>query len=269
MIYDCHLHTEFSGDSETPVRRQIERAIQLGMMEMCITDHHDYDTSFCDTNFNLDIPSYLTVLQSLRNEYKERIRINIGVELGLQNHLKRYLHNLEKEYGSCFDFIIGSSHFVMGMDPYDSDYWETYGEEDGLEQFFKVSLSRVRNLYDTFDSFGHLDYIVRYAPHQNSCYTYQRYEQWIEPLLMELIRHGKGLECNTGGFKYGLGQPNPCNRILKRYRELGGEIITIGSDAHSPEFLGNAFEECRRILLECGFRHYAVYHERVPEFHLL
>lgn len=266
MIYDCHLHTEFSGDSQTPVRRQIKRAIELGMKEICITDHHDYGTDACCADFRLDIPAYLAALKSIREEYRERIRINIGVELGLQNHQNRYLHKLVKKYGSSFDFIIGSSHFVTGMDPYDSDYWEMYGEEDGLEKFFKVSLSRVRCLYDTFDSYGHLDYIVRYAPHRNQFYSYERYSRWIDPILKELAGQGKGLECNSGGFQYGLNQPNPCAPILRRFRELGGEIVTVGSDAHTPSHLGNAFEECRRILCDCGYRYYAVYHERRPVF---
>lgn len=266
MINDCHLHTAFSGDSDTPVRRQIEKAMELGMKEICITDHHDYDSGFCDTDFNLDIPSYLSALKAFQAEYEGRIRINIGVELGLQDHLDGYLHDFVREHGSSFDFIIGSSHFVTGMDPYELSYWEHYGEEKGLEEFFKVSLNRARNLYDVFDSFGHLDYIVRYAPHQNASYSYERFSQWIDPILMVLIEHGKGLECNTGGLRYGLSQPNPSRRILKRYRELGGEIITIGSDAHTPDYLGYGFQECRRFLLRCGFRYYTVFHGRKPEF---
>lgn len=266
MINDCHLHTEFSGDCEAPVRCQIEKALELGMKEMCITDHHDYDCAFCDTDFSLDIHPYLDAMAAYREEYQGKIRINIGIELGLQNHLSQYLHGFIQEYGPSFDFIIGSSHFVTGMDPYEPAYWERYGEEDGLEEFFKISLSRVQNLYEVFDSFGHLDYIVRYAPHQNRFYRYGRYSQWIEPILKELIEHGKGLECNTGGIKYGLGQPNPSRQVLTRYKEMGGEIITIGSDSHRPEHLGYAFDGCRRLLLECGFRYYTVFHGRKPEF---
>lgn len=266
MINDCHLHTEFSGDSDTPAGRQIEKAIELGMKEICITDHHDYGSGFCGTDFNLDIPSYLKAMRGLRDEYKEQIRINIGVELGLQNHVLGYLHSFSREYGSDFDFIIGSSHFVNAMDPYEPCYWETYSEKKGLEEFFKVSLSRVQNLCDVFDSFGHLDYIVRYAPHQNASYSYEHFSQWIDPILMVLIERGKGLECNTGGLRYGLGQPNPERAILKRYRELGGEIITIGSDAHTPDYLGYGFEECRRLLSECGFWYYTMFHKRKPEF---
>lgn len=124
MIYDCHLHTEFSGDSNTPISLQIEKAIELGMKEMCITDHHDYDSGFCDCDFILDIPTYLTSLRMLQAEYRDRIRINIGIELGLQDHLKEYLDHFVKRYGDSFDFIIGSSHFVKSMDPYDPEYWQ-------------------------------------------------------------------------------------------------------------------------------------------------
>ena len=234
MIYDCHLHTEFSGDSNTSISLQIEKAIELGMKEICITDHHDYDSGFCGCDFILNIPAYLTALRMLRADYRDRIRINIGIELGLQEHLKQYLEHFVKRYGDSFDFIIGSSHFVKSMDPYDPEYWNSQGEVTGFEDFFEASLVRVRGLCHTFDSFGHLDYAVRYAPHQNDFYDYRHLSQWIDPLLKILIENGKSLECNTGGFKYGLGQPNPCRKILMRYRELGGEMITIGSDAHTP-----------------------------------
>lgn len=266
MISDCHLHTAFSGDCETPVRDQIEMAISLGMEELCVTDHHDFGSGFCGMDFTLDMPSYLAALKAFREEYRDRIRINIGIELGLMNHLNRYLHEFVAEYGPGLDFILGSSHFVAGMDPYDLAYWEQYGVENGLEEYFKASLNRVRNLCDVFDSFGHLDYVVRYVPQPDTAYCYERYEEWIEPLLKELADHGKGLECNMGGSRYGLGQPNPCRQVLIRYRELGGEIITVGSDAHRPEHLGYAFNGCRRLLLECGFRYYAVYRERKPVF---
>ena len=266
MIYDCHLHTEFSGDSNTPISLQIEKAIELGMKEMCITDHHDYDSGFCDCDFILDIPTYLTSLRMLQAEYRDRIRINIGIELGLQDHLKEYLEHFVKRYGDSFDFIIGSSHFVKSMDPYDPEYWNKRGEVPGFEDFFEASLVRVRDLCRTFDSFGHLDYAVRYAPHQNDFYDYRHLSQWIDPLLKILIENGKSLECNTGGFKYGLGQPNPCRKILMRYRELGGEMITIGSDAHTPEYVGYAFDTCRELLSDCGYKYYTVYHGRKTEF---
>lgn len=262
MIYDCHLHTCFSGDSDTPVRQQVQRAITLGMEEMCITDHHDYDSCFCEDNFELDIPAYLPALRQIQEEYKGSIRINIGIELGLQNHIAEYLRQFSENYGSSFDYVIGSSHFVDRTDPYYPEYWESHGEKEGLEKFFQVSLERVQKLYWAFDSYGHLDYVVRYAPHGEQYYSYKEYIQWIDPLLKVLIQHGKALECNTGAFKYGMSQPNPCTDILKRYHELGGELITVGSDAHTPEYIGSGFDRCREMLLTCGFRYYTVFRGR-------
>lgn len=262
MIADFHTHTEFSGDSDTPVRNQIQAAIDSGMKEFCITDHHDYEVQ-TDLDFNLDIPSYLDTLQKLKTEYADQIRINIGIELGLQNRIQDYLKNLVSQYP--FDFIIGSSHFIDGDDPYYPAFFEGRKERDAYERYFHVTLRRIQNM-DCFDVFGHLDYVVRYGPNKNREYSFNAYQEQIDPILKELIAHGKGLECNTGGYKYKLGHPNPSEDILRRYRELGGEIITVGSDAHTPEYIGYSFDLAREALLNSGFRYYTVFHNRKPEF---
>ncbi len=265
MICDFHMHTEFSGDSETPVRAQVERAIELGMKEICITDHHDYDSDFCETDFNLDIPPYLESLAKIREEYRDRILVNIGIELGLQPHLKQYLDSLADQYGGVLDFIIGSCHFADRLDPFADNFWAGRTEAEAFRRFLTVSLENAATM-DCYDVFGHLDYVVRYAPHQNQQYSYGDFHELIDAILREIIGHGKGLECNTGGLKYGLGHPNPTEEVLVRYRELGGEILTVGSDAHKPEHLGFEFERCRELLKGCGFKYYTVFHGRKPVF---
>ena len=92
------------------------------------------------------------------------------------------------------------------------------------------------------------------------------YRDIIDLILKNLIEKGVGIECNTAGFKYGLGHPHPTEEILGRYRELGGEIITLGSDAHSPEHLGFAFEKAADILKNCGYRYYTIFENRKPNF---
>ena len=82
--------------------------------------------------------------------------------------------------------------------------------------------------------------------------------------MKHLIENGKCLEVNTGGFKYGLGEPNPCAGILKRYRQLGGELVTIGSDAHEPRYLGYDFSRAAALLTDLGFRYYTVFQQRMP-----
>lgn len=261
MLSDLHLHTSFSGDSDTPPEKQIERAISLGMKQICITDHHDHDV-ISDCDFELDIPSYFAEMTRLRERYSGKIDISIGVELGLQLRLANYLEAVAAEY--LFDFIIGSVHFVDGIDPYFPEFWEGRTEEQSVERYFETALGCVKNI-KCFDSFGHLDYFIRYAKEKNRNYSYEKYADFIDPILKTLAEDGKALECNSGGFKAGLNAPNPCPAILKRFRELGGERITVGSDAHDPEYIGHEFERCREILLDCGYSYYAVYKNRRAE----
>ena len=97
-------------------------------------------------------------------------------------------------------------------------------------------------------------------------HTYHKYSDVIDEILKTLIQKGKGIEINTGGFKYGLGHPNPTEEILFRYHELGGEIITVGSDAHTPEHVGYAFDRVPEILTRAGFRYVTVFQNRQPVF---
>lgn len=266
MICDFHTHTDFSGDCEAPAKAQIQRAIQLGMDEICITDHHDYETAFCGVDFTLDLPAYINAMDALKKEYAGQIRVGAGIELGLQRHIEGHLEELSRTYLNRLDFVIGSNHFADGLDPYAASYWEGRSVEEALDRFFEVSLKRVQRLWPFFDVLGHLDYVIRYAPLKERAYRFKRYEEVIEAILRCLISRGKGLECNTGGLAYGLMEPNPALQVLSRYRELGGEILTIGSDAHRPERLGFGFESCRQMLKACGFRYYTVFHGRVPQF---
>lgn len=261
MLPDTHIHTDFSGDSQTPAQAQIERCILLGMKELCITDHHDYDSGMDEEIFLLDFDTYLPALRRLRHEYQNRIRVNIGVELGLQLHLKEYLTQLEQSLN--VDFLIGSCHFIDQTDPYDPEFFQGKSERDAYIHYFEVTQKRVRSL-DCFDSLGHLDYVIRYGPSKNRNYSFGAYQEYIDPILKTLIEKGKALECNTAGFRHRLNQPNPSGDILKRYRELGGELITLGSDAHSPEFIGDYFEKAKEILLNCGFSYLTVYRQRKP-----
>ena len=270
MLCDFHVHTSFSADSKSPAREQIDAAIKLGMKEICITDHHDYGTGgMCHLDYTLDIPAYFAALKELREEYRGRICVRYGIELGLMLREREYLEDLVKTIPA--DFIIGSNHFIDGYDVYDKNFYldngyETTGSDRGAYlRFFESSLKRIQTL-DCFDSLGHLDYVIRYGPVKNANYRPEDYLDVIDEILRVLIQKGKALECNTAGFKYGLGHPHPYEEILKRYHELGGELLTIGSDGHRPHEVGGYFSEAAEILKSCGFRYYTVFHERKPEF---
>ena len=170
MLPDSHIHTSFSQDSSALPESQISQCIHLGMKELCITDHHDYEFGPEKEAFLLDFDAYLPYMQCLRQKYADRIQVNIGVELGLQLHTQEYLENLSQRLE--VDFIIGSSHFIDKKDPYYSDFFEGKSEQEVYKHYFEVTLDRIRAL-NCFDSFGHLDYIVRYGPTSNQNYSFE------------------------------------------------------------------------------------------------
>ena len=115
--------------------------------------------------------------------------------------------------------------------------------------------------------YGHLDYVVRYGNTKDSEYHYETYRDVLDRILTTLLEMEKGIEINTGAIGYHLKDLNPCTDIIKRYRELGGEIITIGSDAHTPENIARGFDRAAEVLSACGFKYYTTFENRMPEFH--
>ncbi len=262
MLPDYHFHTEFSGDCEEPVRNQLEKAVSLGMDSVCVTDHHDYDV-ISHIDFHLDINRYLTVMKQLQEEYRGKLDVRIGIELGLQSHLKEYFSSLLSSYS--FDFIIGSTHFVNKLDPYYPEFFYGKTEREAYLQFFEATLENVMQL-DDYDVAGHIDYVIRYGPNKAEFYSYHAYRDILDEILKTIIEKGKGIECNTAGYRKDIFQPNPIPDVLRRYRELGGEIITIGSDAHCCQDLGADFNRARTLLLSLGYTHYTEFKNRKPEF---
>lgn len=263
---DFHLHSNFSGDSYTPMKDMIESAITRGLTHMCITEHYDPDYVYIpgeEGMFELNIDSYLYEVLKLRNLYKNKINIGFGVELGLQPHLKRELAVFAKS--KDFDFIIGSSHICNRKDPYYPTFFEGRTEDEAHQEYFESVYNCIKTC-PYFDVYGHIDYVVRYGPTKGDNYTYAKHSDVLDRILRLLIYNEKGIELNTGGFRSGLDQPNPCYEIIKRYRELGGEIITIGSDAHNTKDIAGNFDRAEEILKACGFKYYSIFQNRMPEF---
>lgn len=259
MISDYHLHTSFSGDSKAAPEVMIERAIALGMKTLCFTDHCE-SGSF---DFELDTDAYFTKLKQLRDCYQERIEICIGVELGMQPHLAQQYQEYVRKYP--FDFVIASQHLVDGQDPYYGKVFD--GQEDPAvyRRYFEQLYENVQ-LFSDYQVLGHLDYVVRYGAHKAQQYGYNEYADIIDAILSTVIQNGSGVEVNTAGLKHGLGFAHPHMDVLRRYRELGGEVITIGSDAHAPEFIGYDFSQAKEILKQLGFRFFAEFRQKVTSF---
>ncbi|MCI8373407.1 MAG: histidinol-phosphatase HisJ family protein [Lachnospiraceae bacterium] len=263
MISDYHVHSHFSGDSDTQPEDIIRRAIELEMSSICFTDHYDLDYPDEPEIFLLDISRYFESLRLLQDKYSAHIQIRIGLELGLQQHLQKECCAIAAAYP--FDFIIGSSHVVNHRDPYYPSYFEGRTEEDGYREYFQSILDNL-TVFEDFDVYGHLDYVIRYGPNQDQFYSYAQYQDILEQILKTCLEKNIGLELNTGGLARGLRHPHPHPDILKRYQELGGEILTIGSDAHISQNLAYDFHKIRDFLEYCGFSYYTVFEKRKPQF---
>lgn len=264
MLWDTHMHTLFSGDSESTVESMIQSAIENELDGICFTDHIDYDYPNNPGLFLFDLNEYTTCMENHQKQYAHLFPIRIGVELGLQPQIAEWNRNFVSQYD--FDFVIGSSHVVHGFDPYYPDYYEGKTEQEAYREYFESILENI-TAFDDFDVFGHIDYVVRYGPTKNENYSYEQYADVIDEILRQLIEKGKGIELNTAGLKYGLGHPNPTEAILKHYRELGGEILTIGSDAHRPEHIAYDFEKVPHFLEQAGFEYYTVFEKRKAVFY--
>lgn len=264
LAADCHVHSGFSSDADTPVEQMIEAAIAQGRRYFYLTDHHDidYPVGEDERDFILDMESYLATLEQLRNKYQPKIEIRTGVELGLQAQIADKVNAFAAKYP--VDFVIGSSHLVHGQDPYYAEYYEGKTEQQAYEQYF-LSILENAQAFDCFQVYGHLDYVIRYGPNKDKFYDPLDYYDIFKELLTTLIDKGKGIEINTGSLYKGFAYPHPHEAILKMYRELHGEIITVGSDAHVPQYVGYGFDQAEDLLKRCGFQYYTLFKEGKPQ----
>lgn len=264
---DFHTHTLFSSDSSTPPRAIIEKAISLGLSAICFTDHNDFDYPMENgkTMFALELEQYLKTMTALRQEYASKIEIFIGLEQGLTADRPWRIDSFDKDFPGQLDFIVGSSHMVHGVDPYYAHYWEGISVSEAVVLYLESILENI-GCCNNYDVYGHLDYIIRYIPKTERPLSPHAHMELYEAILKALIERGKGIEINTSGWKYSHAQPHPSLDILKRYRQLGGEILTIGSDAHYPKDLAYDFCKVPDLLEAAGFRYFTYFRKRKPVF---
>lgn len=260
MIFsDFHTHSTFSTDGTDKLVEMANSAVEKGLKTICFTEHNDFD--YPGGEFLLDTEAYRNELFRVREELSGKIEVLFGVELGLMKHLGERL----REYldGRGFDFVIGSSHLIDGKDPYFPEYFEELGQRNGVLRYFESILENI-GAFSDFDVYGHLDYAVRYSPEKS--YNPVDFREIIDEILRKIVSLGKGIEINTAGLRKGLSHANPHPFILKRYRELGGEIITVGSDAHNTADIAADFDLAESFLKDAGFEFYTVFRQRKPHF---
>ncbi|MFZ5351379.1 MAG: histidinol-phosphatase HisJ family protein [Bacillota bacterium] len=260
-MYDFHVHSCFSNDCSQTLEQISEKAYQIGLEGICLTDHVDIDYESAIT-FEIDYKEYAKAIEKLRQKYAGKLSIFMGLELGLQPHVLEKCNAYLAD--KPFDFIIGSIHAVKRKELFHSHFLEGITEHQGILDYFEELLFCVRH-YSDYDILGHMDVFRRYLKSGEHVFNFNMYREYIEEVLKTLISNGKGIEINTSGT-YGLSTFHPLPEIIMLYKELGGEIITLGSDSHYPQVLGDSFDKAKELLLRTGFKQYTIFKERKPLF---
>lgn len=262
-LFDYHVHTFLSMDGHESIYSMCESAIEKGLKEIAITDH------FESLSYDPDSKAYKP-MESLRNvivardKYEGKLTVKLGIELG-QPH--RFMKNAASVLSKVpYDYVIGSVHaFPDDTDASEIDYSSVSIEDIGLRY-----LAQIKLLAETgdFDCVGHMDLVRRYrAKRYGSCseFTLMMHKDMLEEVLKTIIQRGKGIEINTSGLRQALGDTMPGFDVVKFYRELGGEILTVGSDAHHAKDVGKNIEDAAELAKKAGFKYLTLFSGRKPE----
>lgn len=262
-LIDYHLHTNYSGDCKVPMENVVKSAISKGVKEIALTDHVDYDYPNSKYSFLVDFDAYINEFNKLKEKYNKEINMRLGIEMGYQPHIQDKINQLISNYP--FDFVICSSHTADKLDFVNGDFFIGKTQKNAYLRYFENVLYSVENFHN-YDVYGHLDFINRYGNYENKLLSYSDFTDIIDAILKNIIDTSHGIEINTSGFRYGLGQTHPHFDIVKRYKELGGEILTLGSDAHLTRDISSQFEIVIEYLKSINFKHITTFKGRKPFF---
>ncbi|GIM30013.1 histidinol phosphate phosphatase [Clostridium polyendosporum] len=256
-LSDYHIHTNNSFDSNETMTVMCEQAIVEGIDEICFTEHFSVKEGSKSNGF-IDFSKYFSEINACRDIFKGKITMKMGIEIG---------EPFEDEYKlSCeltklpFDFLLGSVHnigfggisrYIEGRD--NKEIWDAY-----FKELSKLSSSQY------VDVVAHLDLMKRYSYDSHGNYSYEYYRDVIAEVLRGIIKNDKGIEVNTSGLRSSVKETMPSISVLKLYKEIGGEIVTIGSDAHVKGDVGRDIRYAVNMLSELGFKYLYTYHQRQP-----
>ncbi len=275
MFCDYHVHSSFSDDSVYEMEDVIKDAIGLGVDELCFTEHVDYGIKVDhgempivkrdgSTMLNVDHDSYFKTLENFKEKYKDKISLKKGLEFGVQMHTLDKYQILVSKYP--LDFILLSIHQVDDIECH------TPGFKEGKDQltynmvYFNELYDIVKN-YKDYSVLAHIDLMRRFDKPDEL--AFEKVEDIIASILKIVIKDDKGIELNTSWHRYGLKGPTPSLGILKLYKDLGGKIITLGSDSHRPVQLTNGIKEDKELLKSLGYKEFCTFDKLVPSFHAL
>ena len=261
-MFDYHMHSRVSFDGRYTGLQMATAAKAAGLKEICFTDHLDYDPLGKMGVLAFDTDAYNAEYDRLE---VPGLKIRRGMEFGMSvDNREQFQHDLQRR---PFDFVLGSVHFVDDLDVYYADYWRGKTVFQAERRYLEATLDCVR-LHDDFDVLAHLTYIGKTSAHLGPRpVPFAEHRELIDEILKVVADKGKGLEINTSGVDR-CGGYLPTADYFRRFKELGGEIVTVGSDAHTANRVGQYSKEACEILKGI-FGHVCTFEDRKPIFHKL
>lgn len=261
-LVDYHMHSKYSFDGECEIRDLCEVAIKRGLSEIAITDHMDI---YSDKPYEyiLDAKSLYRELEEVQSEYRGRLKVLIGTEFGQPQANPKEAQRFMEDYR--FDFVIGSIHNMVGdKDAYDYNYRETdYHDVFSMYMNWQQELAT----HYEYDVLAHVTYPSRYVYVQTGKRVdFKEYREPYITLFKTVIERGRGIELNMSGIARGYQETMPTMELLQLYRSLGGEIVTVGSDAHTLDHVGAVTREGYEMLKQAGFDYVTTFEKHQPKF---
>lgn len=259
-MFDYHMHSKVSFDGKETPEAMVLAAEKMGLREICFTDHTDFDSRAKEQIMLFDTNDYNAAYDHLTSD---KVKVRRGLEYGMViDHPELLQQALNRR---AFDFVIGSVHFVDGYDVYFPPYWEGKSMEQAERRYLEEILGCVKN-HDDFDVLGHLTYISKaWNNPTNRPVEYHLYAELVDEIFRELIRKDKGIEVNTSGMGRS-GAYLPSREYVQRFHDLGGRIVTIGSDAHTADRVGEYCADAARMVADI-FGYVCTFEKRQPIFH--
>lgn len=248
-LTDLHVHSSFSYDSEEITENYIRKAIARGDERIGFVQHYDYDCFLVEDKTPLcDLDAYKNEIDRLRNVYGEKIKILFGIEFGYDERAEKHYSELVDKYK--FDYVINSVHLVGGKDCCLKECWENCSTDYIYKEYLEKVYKSVKANYP-WQIVGHLGYPARYAPKNERQFGFENYSRELTDILKAIVANGKFLEINSSTKSE---KPfMPFEDVLKKYVDIGGKLVTFGSDAHSVERYCEKITEVEKFINKCGF----------------
>lgn len=260
LRYDSHIHSEFSADSDTPMEAMAAAAVERGLLGITFTDH--YHPDYPDFIHRTGQPphAYHSAITRTAQRFSGRLEVLHGLEMGILTGST--LPACEAAAAYPYDFLLAAFHATR-TETFDGLGRAADTPPEALCLHYYTHVLDCLRVFQNYDALAHINLIDRYVKDLSG---YGPSLEVLDEIFRIVISQGKGIEINTSSYRYGMGvRTTPTLDMLRRFRALGGELVTVGSDAHTPQWVGSHFDEACELLRVADFRYYAVFRKRRPE----